>query len=630
MPATRLLVLADPKMLLALANGLREGAKFDVLTLPFGDPGAPSAAQRADALAIFYGSPAQPLQSLVQDLAPALRSRGGRVVAVLQRDQVAQRDDCFRAGASDLLFMPLPKEQFVSRLAASVALSYPKDPGVSAPVQIGARGNLIPLAQASVTAAGVHAPGALPFDPGETVRISWGTFECWGLVARASPDSQVRFAGLAPDEEARIREWVKANGAGANPGRPEAPPAATSVAPKPPSAAPPPQRTEAAPAVPSADRVVKPAARPVPPPSAAPPPPPAAHDGPTWPTVGNVDACKTAGISVLREKKPPADAPPELAAAARKVVGVLNVLERNALEQAGADSHFAAAMAARIVLELARAEAVRLMNGQPHPHVDEDAMRAVTQIVDAAGARLQKEVDVAIARADVDKLQLLTVANAALSRDLLVFKEAADRLRGIGTAPRIAAGALDPEVVLTGQSARPIGKSVVDRPPRPELREFDGLGERPHRGRKLLLLLSVAAAAAAVAHATYLYPRITVLREPIPGVARVEISGKTARVTLAQDFVDNQARAIAILTQTLRARAVERALLVQRNGSVAGQLAVREGKTIGLASQVKETQNSLEPAPAPPGPAPAPPVPAPPQTNGPSKPPAQVAATPAQ
>ena len=89
MPATRLLVLADPKMLPVLANGLREGSKFDVLTLPFGDAGAAAAAQRADALAVFYGSPTQSLQSVVQELAPSVRSRGGRVVAVLQREQVA-------------------------------------------------------------------------------------------------------------------------------------------------------------------------------------------------------------------------------------------------------------------------------------------------------------------------------------------------------------------------------------------------------------------------------------------------------------------------------------------------------------------------------------------------------------
>ena len=57
-------------MLPVLANGLREGAKFDVLTLPFGDAGAAAAAQRADALVVFYGSPTQSLQSVVQELAP--------------------------------------------------------------------------------------------------------------------------------------------------------------------------------------------------------------------------------------------------------------------------------------------------------------------------------------------------------------------------------------------------------------------------------------------------------------------------------------------------------------------------------------------------------------------------------
>src|SRR5207253_9626670 len=129
----------------------------DVRTLPFGDAAAAAAAQRADALVVFYASPTQSLQSVVQELAPAVRSRGGRVVAVLQREQVAQRDDCFRAGASDLLFMPLPKEQFVARLADAVVLTYAPERGAPSAVQVGARGNLVQLAQATVTAAGVHA-----------------------------------------------------------------------------------------------------------------------------------------------------------------------------------------------------------------------------------------------------------------------------------------------------------------------------------------------------------------------------------------------------------------------------------------------------------------------------------------
>src|SRR5205814_4144868 len=233
-------------MLPPLANGLREGAKFDVLTLPFGDPGAAGAAQRADALAIFYGTPEQPVQVVLHSFA-AVRARGGRVVAVLQRDEAAKRDDCFTAGARDLLFMPFTKEQFVSRLAASVALSYTPERGAPATVQVGARGNLVPLEQATVTTAGVHASSALPFQAGETVRLSWATFECWGLVARAGPEAQVRFAGLAPDEEARIREWIqKVTGVPAAPRPAVAPPASPAAPAAKPRTPPPPAMGAAA------------------------------------------------------------------------------------------------------------------------------------------------------------------------------------------------------------------------------------------------------------------------------------------------------------------------------------------------------------------------------------------------
>ena len=573
-------------MLPALANGLREGAKFDVLTLPFGDAGAAAAAQRADALVVFYGSAAQSLQSLVQDLAPAVRSRGGRVVAVLQRDQAAQRDDCFRAGASDLLFMPLPKEQFVSRLASSVALSYVVEPGVSAAVQIGARGNLVPLAQATITPAGIHAPAALPFQPGETVRVSWASFECWGLVARASPDAQVRFAGLAPDEEARIREATqKTVGASANSFRPAAAAAVSGAAKsvpgkaasaQPPTTAPPPavpghsQGKATAPPPQPAARAPAPAA-----PEASSPSP----NGPAWPPVFDVDACRNAGVSVVREKKAPPGATPELAAAAKRVVGVMNVGERNALEKAPHDSHFATALAARIVLELARVEATRLLATQPGATVDDAAMKAVTQIVDAAAAQLQKAVDVAIGRADVDTLQLLTVANAALSRDALVFKEAADRLRGIGSVPRPGSGALDPEIMLPGQISRPVQRTADRTAMKPELREFAGLGERPRSRRKALLFLCLVAGGAAIVNLMYFaYPRISEVRAPIAGVARIEVSGNVARVTLSPEFAGQEARIIAALTQrVLPLVLVRRERLDDRlgNGQIAKPLVVR-------------------------------------------------------
>src|SRR6266851_8404912 len=68
-PATRLLVVADSKMLAALANGLREGGKFDVLTVPLAEAAsAEAAAERADALVIFYGTPDKALPAALQAL----------------------------------------------------------------------------------------------------------------------------------------------------------------------------------------------------------------------------------------------------------------------------------------------------------------------------------------------------------------------------------------------------------------------------------------------------------------------------------------------------------------------------------------------------------------------------------
>ena len=220
--------------------------------------------------------------------------------------------------------------------------------------------------------------------------------------------------------------------------------------------------------------------------------------------------------------------------------------------------------------------------------VDDADVKAITQITDAAAARLQKEVDVAIGRVDVDTLQLLTVANAALSRDVLLFKETADRLRGVGAAPRLGAGALDPDVVLPGHLARPV--KAPDRPVvKPELREFAGLGEaRAGSGRKKLLFVCLVAGVAALANLLFFaYPHIVEVRADIPGITRVEISGKVARVTIAPDFAEQEGRAVAMLTDALRERGVESAILVQRNGTGAGQIAVREGKAFGLPAPAK-------------------------------------------
>ncbi len=700
MPATRLLVLADPKMLPALASGLREGSRFDVLTLPFGDAGAGAAAQRADALAVFYGTPDRPLQAALQALAPAVRGRGGRVIAVLQREQAAQRDDCFKAGASDLLFMPMPKEQFVARLAEAVGLSYAAERGATAAVQVGARGNLVPLAQATVTASGVHAGAALPFQPGETVRLSWGALEAWGLVVRASPDAQIRFAGVTPDEEGRIRDWIRqamggaaakpaASASAPRPSAPAAPRPPPTVAPRGAPVVPPPQPARAVPqaaatgAVPQggpppgfaerprikdttpvrpppvparapiAGNGVRPITAGTPPargPQAAVPPAPAAaqppaaaglsdlfDDGgpavaaaartapaPMWPQVPPPEACLLAGIALVRDKKAPKDAAPEIAAAAKKIAGVLNIGERTALEKAGTESHFADVLAARIALEVGRAEATRLFSSQPPPVVDDGSVKAMTQLADAAAARLQKEADGAISRGEVESLQLITASSAALSRDLHSFKETADRLRGVGTAPRLGAGSLDPEVVLPGQAWRPPPKATEPAPVRAELREFQGMGEAsPESRRRTTLVVCMLALGAALVNVLFFaYPRIHEL-PPVAGIARIEVSGQTARVTLASDFADRQEAAVAALVQVLRERGVQNAVLVRQNGSGAGQLSVTDGKTYGLPPAVKRNDVPLPFVPPQPAPQPAPPPqPAQPQPAQPGRAPA--------
>ena len=338
------------------------------------------------------------------------------------------------------------------------------------------------------------------------------------------------------------------------------------------------------------------------------------------------------GLTLIREKKIAGDAGPDLATAAKKITGVLSLSERTVLEKAGTESAFADAMAARIALEMVRLDATRLISSQPPPLVDDASVKAVVQIVDAAAARLQKEADVAIGRGEVESLQLITASSAALSRDLHSFKEIADRLRGVGSAPRLGAGSLDPEVVLPGQMYRPPPKASEPMQVRAELREFQGLGEgsRESRGKSALFVCMLALAGALVNVLFFAYPRIHDL-QPIPGIARIEVSEETARVTLAPDFAEKQEAAITALTATLRERGVQRALLVQQDATVVGQLLVNEGKTVGLPPpakrndvplpQVPPQEAPVQPAPQA-QPAPAPPAPAPPAPGSPAKKPA--------
>src|SRR3989454_205222 len=491
-------------MLPALAGGLRDGGRFDVTAVSLADAAAAQAAAAGtDAVAVFYGAPGAPLAAALQALAPKVRERGGRLVAVLQREQAGQRDECFRAGASDLLFMPTPKDQFVDRLVASVALAFRAGDGAPAPVAVATRSASLRLDRATVSPAGVESSSQLPFKAGETVRLSWGTFQSWGLVVRGAPSAQIRFAGLTHDEEGKIREWVKSAtqqqpaAAQASPPRPatsppsgQRPPAtavqATSVVPRP---TPTPQ-SDSAPVRPSPCGAGGTAGAPAP--AAKTPSPPA---GPPWPRPVAIDVCKTAAMQLLQGANPGRDIPTNVAASARKLTALLSLWERASIEKSGIDSHFVHALGARIALEVATAEGTRLASANVSLTVDMEAMASLTKLADEAAARLQKEANTAIGKGEVESLQLVTAASASLSRDLLNLKETGDRLRGVAGAPRLGGGGLDPDLVLPGQQSRlkSLAAQQTLAPVKPELRDFRGLDDRPGRAKGVFAVLLVAA-----------------------------------------------------------------------------------------------------------------------------------------
>ena len=671
MPATRLLVIADAKMLPTLANGLRDGARFDVLTLPLSDSaGAQAALEKADALALFYGAPGAPLPAALQSLSPRIRDRGGRVVAVLQRDQAAHRDECFRAGASDLLFMPMPKDQFVARLQGSLDLAWAAEGGVPAQVSVATRTAASKVDRATVSAAGVEAGSELPVKAGETVRLSWASFQSWGLVVRGGPSALIRFAGLAPDEETRIRDWLKSGAAasstppqGSGPAAPVLPPPGGSVvaagAPTPPGgsavaagAPTPPGTTAAVPAALAADAPTPasgtasaraaPAAGPPPgfadrkpvraqtrspvrvappvmtaggaaaapaaaasgngapasplfaedsptpaAPAAAVAPEAAAPAGPAWPNPVPPATCKAAVMQLLKDKSVGSEVPPNVVASARKVTSMLGSSERAALEKGGVDSHIADALAARIALDAATAEGVKLYSSSPAPTVEGEQVSTLTRQADEAASRLQKEANAAVGKGEVELLQMVTATSAALSRDLLNFRETADRLRGLSAAPRLSAGALDPDMVLLGQAPRPAApRGSTPAPVRAELRDFHNLDGGSGRSKTVLMVLALAAFVVALANAVYFsIPHHTEISAEAAGrgVERIDVSGTVALVTVTNEWLEKAETRIPLLLIPLREAGVERAILILPNGSPAGILNVATGKVSGLA-----------------------------------------------
>jgi len=636
----RLLVVADPKMLPALAGGLREAGKFEVVAVSLADAAAAqAAAANADAIAVFYGGPGAPLPAALQVLAPKVRDRGARVIAVLQREQAAQRDECFRAGASDLLFMPIPKDQFVARLAAAVFLAFPAEPGATAAVAVATRSSSSRIDNAKVSPIGVEAAGQLPFKSGDTVRLSWDSFQIWGVVVRRGPTAQIRFAGLAPDEEGRIHEWIRSSARQPVAAQPAAPVRSSPPHPTPPAAsgraAPvagrPPGFSDRKPAgpqtrsgsagadvavgsVPAAPRVVPsslPSAGPAPVPKPKngagalsglfegdgaapgptvpqrPAPQPPALKGPRWPVPAAVAVCKEAAMDLLKGGDVGPAIPRNVVASARKIAALLSVGERVSIENAGPESHFVETLAVRMALEVATAEGTRLASANVAPNVDGEALAALTKLVDEAAARLQKEANAAIGKGEVENLQIVTAASAALSRDLLNLKETADRLRGVGAAPRLGTGALDPEVVLPGQQPRPRPPAAQQAQPaiKTELRDFRGLEEKRGRAKPFFAVLLLVSSIVAVAYGFYFGTphQVTLAADSAgPGVQRIDLKGEAALVTVTQQWLATRQANMPRLIQVLRQHQVKKGILRMQNGTAAGILDVATGKTSGM------------------------------------------------
>src|SRR3954470_6362772 len=645
-------------MLPALANGLREAGRFDVLPIPLSDGGAAAAAApRADAVAVFYGAPGRPLAATVQMLATTVRGKGGRIVAVLQGENAAQRDECFRAGACDLFFMPMRKEQFVSRLEATVSLAYTPPPGARADVPVSSRNAQVNLTGAIVSAAGVQAEAPVPFSPGETVRISVeanGTpLQIWGLVATSTPETRIRFAGLTPAEEARVQEWVKKAAASA-PGGASAPVAARGAAASEaptvtstrtvsgaPLAGPPPGfadrprvRAEAAGASPKpqAGAAAQDGAAELPdlwelptPPMVPPvdlvqdrPPPatangeprtpaaasgvdasifdgihtpsavpPAAVEPVLWPVLLPLEVARRAVLAALFPAEERSDLAKEVVISADKVAGSISSGEKAVIEQQGPGSHFADAAGERVVLDVARAEGARLVAASEPSKVDDAAVKALTQRVDAVVARLQKDADLAVAKGEVESLQIVRASSAALSRDLISFKAAADRLRGLAAAPRLGAGALDPEIVLPGQGARPPPPKPAEAPVRAELKEFEKFQESaPGTGKKAALVVTVVALVLALGYVfLFTVPRVREIdgrTTNIPGIVRIELGETAARVVVADSFVEKPEPALSQLMSLLREQKMSNAVLVTATGAPAGQIDLKSGATAGI------------------------------------------------
>jgi hypothetical protein len=293
-------------------------------------------------------------------------------------------------------------------------------------------------------------------------------------------------------------------------------------------------------------------------------------------------------MQLIRDKRAAAETPKKIVNSARKITSMLSSGERAALERGGSDSYLANVLAIRIAMDAATSEGLKLYKSASVGSIDAAAVAALTRQADEAAARLQAETTAVVGKGQLETLQMITAASAALSRDMLSFRETADRLRGLSAAPRMGGGVLDPDLVLPGQEPRPAAKtSSATAPVRAELRDFRDLDTRPGRGKTILMVVMLAAFIAALANALYFsvpqHKELSVEKLG-KGVERVDVSGPSALVTVSPEWLGSVDTGLPPLVSALREAEVTKAILMLPNGNPAGVVDVATGKVSGLAS----------------------------------------------
>lgn len=359
--------------------------------------------------------------------------------------------------------------------------------------------------------------------------------------------------------------------------------------------------------------------------------------GTPWPQPILDAWCRAAGPSLLRDRTLPPDEPTGGGPAAKKILAVLSGSERAALQPpvapavaaaaalvapadqksplgaptepsatpaggapapspasgAGAapaaeaapvlestrEAH-AEAIAARIALAAAEADGRALLAQKGAVLIDSAAVADLTGRADAAAVRLQGESSRAIAKGELETLQAMTASRAALSRDLLAFKDTLDQLRGLETAPALGPGALDPEIRLREQQ-RAASKPVAEQATKKD--EF-----AEYRTGRSAVSKSVIAVVLSLVFAGTLYRAVTFFgsaqvtsetEAAAVGALRIAIVEKQATVTVSSPF--NKERVGPIL-EALRRHELTKGVLVSTDGVALGIIDVPSGRYIPL------------------------------------------------